>query len=392
LVFWTEIIASPKAFDETALGANARKEYIRELLPKMKKNIQIGILLLAGGLAVAQEKPANHLSHSGEEWTEEVTGEITAARMVKVKTYAGPIRIQGGPQKNITYTLRKHVQAGSEKAARRELQRMQVAASTEGGVAMIRGECSDSGSIELEIHVPRKTALVRLESSGGPIMAGNIAGKVEAHTGGDTIQLDQIDSDVFATTGGGNIVIGKIGGEIRVETGGGDIRIDAGEAMKLTTGAGSIHVNKCNGRLNASTGGGAIDLKEVTGRVQIASGGGSIRLGPTWGGVQAATGGGPIMVDLAAQRGAFTASRLETTAGDIVVYIPDDLGVTIQAAVELAHGFGINSDFPDLKIMRGNAQWRPRDVRAEGKLNGGGPLLIVHTTNGNIDFRRRAKK
>jgi hypothetical protein len=98
------------------------------------------------------------------------------------------------------------------------------------------------------------------------------------------------------------------------------------------------------------------------------------------------------VVDLAARGGAFTASRLETSAGDIVVYIPDDLKVTIQAAVELARGMGINSEFPDLKIMRGNAQWRPRDVRAEGRLNGGGPLLIVHTTNGNIDFRRRAKK
>ncbi len=358
----------------------------------MKKNLQIGVLLLAGGLAVAQEKPPTHLTHSGDEWVEEVTGTIAAARSVKVRAYAGPIRIQGGPQKNITYTLRKHVQASSEKAARRELHRMHVLTSTEGDVAMIRGECSDAGSMELEIHVPRKTALVRLETSGGPIMASNIAGKVEAHTGGDTIQLDQIDSDVFATTGGGNIVIGRIGGEVRVETGGGDIRIDAGEAMKLTTGAGSIQVNKCNGQLNASTGGGAIDLKEVTGRVQIASGGGSIKLGRVWSGVRAETGGGPIVVDLAAHGGAFTASRLETSAGDIVVYIPDDLKVTIQAAVELARGMGINSEFPDLKIMRGNAQWRPRDVRAEGRLNGGGPLLIVHTTNGNIDFRRRDKK
>jgi hypothetical protein len=358
----------------------------------MKKNLQLGILLLACGMAIAQEKSVIRLTHSGDDWTEEVTGTMHAARSIKVRAYAGPIRIQGGPQKNITYTQRKHVQALSEKAARRELQRMQVVTSVEGDVAMIRGECSDAGSMELEIHVPRKTALVRLETSGGPIMASNIAGRVEAHTGGDTIQLDQIDSDVFATTGGGNIVIGKIGGEVRVETGGGDIRIDAGEAMKLTTGAGSIQVNKCNGELNASTGGGMIDLKEVTGRVRIASGGGAIRLGHAWSGVKAATSGGPIVVDLAAGGTAFTASRLETSAGDIVVYIPDDLKVTIQAAVELARGLGINSEFPEVKIVRGNSEWRPRDVRAEGRLNGGGPLLVVHTTNGNIDFRRTAKK
>jgi DUF4097 and DUF4098 domain-containing protein YvlB len=257
---------------------------------------------------------------------------------------------------------------------------------------MIRGECSDAGTMELDVHVPRQTALVRLETAGGPIMATNIAGKVEAHSDGDSIQLDQIGSDVFATTGGGDIVIGKIGGEVHVETGGGDIRIEAGEAMKLTTLAGSIHVNKCNGQITASTGGGAVELNEVTGTAQVDSAGGSIRLGPMRGGVQAETVSGPIVADLAARRGAFTASRLETSAGNIIVYIPDDLGVTIRAAVEMANGLGISSDIPGLTVTRGSVKWGPRDVRAEGALNGGGPLLVVHTTTGNIDFRRKARK
>jgi DUF4097 and DUF4098 domain-containing protein YvlB len=244
--------------------------------------------------------------------------------------------------------------------------------------------------MELEVRIPRQTTHVRVQTSAGPITARNIAGRVEAHTGGDMITLDQIGSDVVATTGGGDIEIGRIGGEIRVETGGGNIRIGAGETMKLQTGAGSIHVQKCHGQIMATTGGGAIELNEVTGAVQVMTSGGPIRLGPMSGSVHAETGSGPIVADLAAHRGAFTASRLETSAGDIIVYIPDDLGVTIQAAVEMAHGAGISSDFPGLKITpRSNTQWGPRDAHAEGQVNGGGPVLTVHTSTGTIAFRRR---
>jgi hypothetical protein len=105
-----------------------------------------------------------------------------------------------------------------------------------------------------------------------------------------------------------------------------------------------------------------------------------------------ATSSGPIVVDLVKEGGTFTESRLETSEGNIVVYIPDDLSLTINAAVEMARGIGIHSDFPTVKIMNGNQSWWPREVFAEGSLNGGGPLLHVHTTNGIIEFKRKSKK
>jgi hypothetical protein len=33
----------------------------------------------------------------------------------------------------------------------------------------------------------------------------------------------------------------------------------------------------------------------------------------------------------------------------------------------------------------------PREFYAEGNLNGGGPLLHVHTTAGNIEIKREAR-
>ena len=107
------------------------------------------------------------------------------------------------------------------------------------------------------------------------------------------------------------------------------------------------------------------------------------------GGIRAETGGGAIVAELSADREAFTDSRLETPTGDIIVYIPEGLGVNIQAAVEVAQGEGILTEFQELKITRGNEKWGPRETYAQGSLNGGGPVLHVHTTDGHIEFRRK---
>jgi hypothetical protein len=145
-------------------------------------------------------------------------------------------------------------------------------------------------------------------------------------------------------------------------------------------------VSKCEGQIKAETGGGTIDLSEIGGPAVIESGGGGIKVAGIRDGLRAETGSGPIVATLT--RGTnFTDSRLETSVGDIIVYVPEGLGVTIRAAVEVARGDGIHSEFPELKITR-SGSIGPREVFAEGSLNGGGPVLHVHTATGNIQFLR----
>jgi hypothetical protein len=373
----------------------------------MKRQAQLATLFLAASLAAVAQEPSSRVFHANGQWIEEIKGTLPAGKTIKVKTTAGPIRLTGTQQDSITYTVRKYVHAGSEEAARREFASLRFTTTNSGDTAMFRGECGDRGYVGFDLDVPAQTAFVRLDTSGGTIAARNIAGKVEAVTGGESIQLDNIGASAYASSGGGDIEIGKVGGDVRVETGGGNIHIDsaggriiassgggtlmigAGKAMSLKTGGGTIQVSKCEGQIDASTGGGSIDLNAVGGPAQVDSGGGSIHVGPVSAGLHVNTGSGPIVVDLAKGRGAFTDSRLETSAGDIVVYIPDDLAVTIRAAVEVARGFGIRSDFPGLKITTGNQQWGPHETFAEGSLNGGGPVLHVHTTTGTIEFKRK---
>jgi DUF4097 and DUF4098 domain-containing protein YvlB len=373
----------------------------------MTKQFQIATLFLAATVAAVAQTPNTRLYRaSGNEWVQEVTGTLPGSRQLRVKSSAGGIRVQGSQRSTVGYTIREHVHARTEEQARREINHLFFTTSS-GEIATLRAECegSNGGYIDFDVQTPAHISLVKLETQGGSVIAQNLAGRLEANTGGGNIQVDQIKGGLTASSGGGNIEIGKVGGDVIVETGGGNIHIDSaagriqarsgggnlrigdGKVMDLQTGGGGIVVTKCEGRIRAGTGGGSIELVDILGPAQVQSGGGGLKIGPIRGGVRAETGSGPIVATLA--KGAtFVDSRLETSVGDITVYVPADLGVTIRAAVEVSRGYGIRSDFPELKITQSNQSWGPRESYAEGALNGGGPLLHVHTSAGNIVFKR----
>jgi TonB family protein len=82
------------------------------------------------------------------------------------------------------------------------------------------------------------------------------------------------------------------------------------------------------------------------------------------------------------------ASQLEAAQGDIIVYIPRELAVTIEAVVELSGEHGIDAD-PSIPIKftyieSGSGS---KTVKGECTLNGGGDVLRLRTTSGNIHLR-----
>jgi len=170
----------------------------------------------------------------------------------------------------------------------------------------------------------------------------------------------------------------------------------------LETGGGSIEVQRCSGALKVTTGGGSIELGEIAGPAVIETGGGSIRLSSATGAVKAETGGGSITLNgvpaARAETGAGgivakfvsgtdrTDSVLETSAGDITVYLAPTLNITIRASIELANGHRIRSDFSEIRVTTEGGEWGPGTATAEGNLNGGGPTLKVRTTTGDITF------
>jgi hypothetical protein len=174
----------------------------------------------------------------------------------------------------------------------------------------------------------------------------------------------------------------------------------------VETGAGSIDVGRCSGDVRASTGGGNLNLGDVSGSVIVDSGGGTVRVASAGGDVRVSTGGGavelmkvgrsahvetgggPITVQFVARPGQFGDSVLHTALGNILVYLPRDLRVNIHASTEMTNGVGIKSDFSGVAITSEGGQYGPKSMFGEGPLNGGGPILRLRTTIGQIDIKR----
>jgi DUF4097 and DUF4098 domain-containing protein YvlB len=388
----------------------------------------VGLFTILAFVALPAIAQDTHISRQGNAWGEETNGTLSSARVLRVKVDMGSVVVHGGTQQGISYVVHTRCNMSSEEDARRQLGSFKISAYVRGDTAWIVGDWEGGRprkfSGEFDINVPRTIELVKIETEGGNVDTTGIAGRLEAESGGGSIHLDDIGGGVRAETGGGSIEVGTISGDIDLHTGGGSIQVhhangklvaetgggsveimSASQGASVETGGGGIQVHQCVGKIKVSTGGGSIDLGDLGGPAEIETGGGSIHLASAKGHVDASTGGGGIelygvpsvraetgaggIVVKLVKTGAEPAnSTLETSAGDITVYIAPDVAISVRASVDLGSGHRITSDFPDIHITTEGDKWGPRALSAEGKLNGGGPVLKVRTTTGDICFKR----
>jgi DUF4097 and DUF4098 domain-containing protein YvlB len=232
------------------------------------------------------------------------------------------------------------------------------------------------------------TGPVRAETAGGGIVLGTIGQGAEVRTAGGTIRVGNVHGNAILETSGGEIIAGRIVGSGRVVTAGGDIVLrGAGGDLVVQTAGGQIRIGEAGGGVRAETAGGSIVVDAVRGPVQVQTAGGCIYLDRVDSAVQAATAAGSIRAQITAKSDSFGASLLQTSFGDVEVYLPPDLALTIDAAIQNATGHKILSDFP-LEISNGGPSFRPRTVEGHGALNGGGVVLRLRTTAGNIQIRK----
>jgi DUF4097 and DUF4098 domain-containing protein YvlB len=404
----------------------------------LKKYIQLVltvVLVMASGISTlaAQEKEKDVRTYrDGANWVQETTGSVPSARLLRLYSALGSVEVRGQAGANtVTYKVRKVVHRSTEDEAKREWAAFTVGSGRRGEWVILSGEWVGARprrsrmNVEYVITLPKETDIVKLETLGGSVGVYSVRGKVYARTAGGSISSDDIGEYLGADTLGGSIDVGKVMGEVNLNTAGGSINIGnvggkivavtsggsvqvqrGGQSVKVETAGGSINVKEC-GDLWATTAGGTIDIGDVNGWAKLETAGGGIRLNSAKGNVRANTAGGGIKlarltsgVQAETANGGIeaefitpriTESHLATTAGDIIVYLPSDIAVTIRAAIEVANGHKIYSDFSGLKISSEGGTYGPRQVFGEGSLNGGGPVMKVHTSNGNIYFRRAKK-
>ena len=102
------------------------------------KLVGVGVLVAAlASLALCQE---TRVYREGSNWVQEMTGDLAAAKNLRVKLAAGSVRVQGGSQAGITYVIHRKAYTSSEEKARREFESYRINASVKGDTAWIVAE------------------------------------------------------------------------------------------------------------------------------------------------------------------------------------------------------------------------------------------------------------
>jgi hypothetical protein len=183
---------------------------------------------------------------------------------------------------------------------------------------------------------------------------------VDLKTSGGSISVGNLDGRVISSTSGGNLSFGKISGSVQGKTSGGSIQLEG-----------------CLGPVDVNTSGGSIQIGHVEGEVDAHTSGGSISVEEVLGSVQATTSGGSISARIAKQP--LHDCTLKTSGGSIHIYLAEDIRVNVDAKTSGGH---VQTDFP---IM---VEGKLSGHSLNASINGGGSLLLLRTSGGNIDLKK----
>lgn len=386
----------------------------------------VALLNPAAGGSGIKDKPKTEKA-SGPRLTSELNGTIATRDGLRLhlNTDLGNIVLRTRNSGKIDYHVRLEADA-SQKDAKLLLKSFAISARETAEGVYMRGEtfgrqCSGRLWVTLELNIPKNYSIdattgggnieiedingrVSVSTAGGSVSAGNVGGLARLETDGGHISIKSVAGELTAITGGGHITAGPVGGNAVLRTVGGHIRVSSvGGTARLETGGGNVTLEHSGTELFAETAGGQIEVGEAAGIVRAKTGGGGIRVVRVSGPTNLQTGDGSIyltQVDSAVKAstsaGGITAwfvspskqpgmCEFQSGDGDIVVYIPRQLPVTIDAQIQLGdeHRVFFDPAFP-IKVSYDGSSNGTHRVRAEGALNGGGEVIRLRTVTGNI--------
>jgi DUF4097 and DUF4098 domain-containing protein YvlB len=356
------------------------------------------------------------LTQEGDLWVR--TFHETAAAKPRVRIVAhGPVTLEGNVAAHFEYTVTVAVKARTRELARVMLEKAEVRSESQNDWLVVTTP-GRNAIATVTMRAPQLREAV-ISSSDGAVEVYGIDGPLTVDTGADQVKVDRIHGDCTLSTGGGDIHAGTIDGYLHCSTGagainakavhgeavlrtnGGDINaLSVGGAARVETGGGTIHLGLINGAVTAINGGGPIIVdmaagivttRDMAGPVTVRqaagircdSANGGIQLGRITGPMRVSTAMGSIVANL--QGSKLAESYLATGNGDITVLIPSNVGVRISAENQLADSIRrILSDFREIQ-----PHLIGMHLRAEGRVNGGGPLLQLSASSGTIFLKRQ---
>jgi len=306
---------------------------------------------LVAGLLAAAVLPAQ----AKIERIVEKTFTVQPGGTLHVDTQGGDIRVSPADDGVVKITAHEKIRASSEAEADELLKKLELTFDQNGGdvTASAKYEREALGfhfgswppvEVSFTVTVPASFA-TDLRTSGGGITVGDLAGKVHARTSGGDIRLGKIGGDIDGHTSGGNVSLNEGRGTVKLGTSGGDITVD-----------------RATGPAELSTSGGNIKIESVENAVHASTSGGNVRAGIV----------GPLKDDCV----------LSTSGGDVKVTVDKGAAFHLDAATS---GGGVDAEGLTITIEKSNRG----HSRLAGAVNGGGPLLKLRSSGGDVAVRTR---
>ncbi len=307
-------------------------------------------LLVAGLVAVLP------LSASAKiERVVEKTFSVQPGGTFKAETQGGDIRVEPGTGDIVKVVAKQKIRANTDADADDLLKDLTLTIEQQGNDVVAIAKYPDKpfgfhiGSwppvqVDFIVTVPSRFN-TDLHTSGGDITVGNLAGTM------------------FARTSGGDVKVGQIDGTVDVNTSGGDVQLTScSGATKLRTSGGDVTAERIAGPADLGTSGGDIVARHVENTLQAHTSGGDIEAGIF----------GALQGDCS----------LGTSGGDVTVTIDKSVTCQLDAATS---GGAVQAAGLTITLENGGVG----KSRLAGKVNGGGPLLKLRTSGGEIDVRLR---
>ncbi len=299
------------------------------------------------------------------------TYSVKSGGSLTVLSEFGAIEIQTAEQEKVEVVVTKESKSKLVKASQKALEDFELAFEHEGSDVHIRGtfkhgwEHWQKQLNRLKIHflitVPQQYN-IDVNTTNGGISVANLTGDVRVRTSGGSLCFEGITGEVWGHTSGGSIDTVNVTGDVQVRTSGGSIRFGA-----------------IRGFISGRTSGGSIKAVDCNEGIDVRTSGGGIWLGDIRKNVTARTSGGSIQAVMKTQPQ--SECSLHTSGGRITLTLIPDVAVDLEAKTS---GGRVATDFEVESTIQGKV---PKN-RLEGSINGGGPLLKLRTSGGNIHLQK----
>lgn len=200
--------------------------------------------------------------------------------------------------------------------------------------------------VKFVLRVPRKVVLESITTTNGSIRVESLAGQATLKTTNGSVKVWSVEGDLDARTTNGSIDLEKFNGAAELKTTNGRVK-----AMGVK---GAFAATTSNGSIDAD-----LDYVETGKPVVLETSNGSINL---------------VLAEWKNNE-----VRAHTSNSSINVRLPDGVQAELRAATSNGH---INSDFEVTTTQSSK-------TRLAGRIGGGGALLDLTSTNGNIRLLKR---